>query len=65
MVQEDLHDDTFESMLLSLSDERTPSGQRCPLELLPAEECAAEVRALLAELRLDAMGHVEVYSTAA
>jgi len=42
-----------------------PAGELCPLELLPAEECADGLRALLAELRLERRGHVEVYSLAA
>jgi hypothetical protein len=48
-----------------LADVRMPAGQLCPLELLPAEECTAAVTALLAQLRLERRGHVEVYSLAA
>lgn len=65
VVGEDLADEAFASRLRELAEERMPHGERCPLELLPAEECADELRALLAELRLAERGHVEVYSLAA
>ena len=45
--------------------QRMPQGALCPLELLPAEDCADELRAVLARLRLSERGHVEVYSLAA
>lgn len=65
VLVEDLSDPGFESRLLALCDERMPRGQLCPLELLPDEQCADEVRALLDRLRLRERGHVEVYSLAA
>jgi len=65
VVPEDLGDPTFEPLLATLAEERMPKGERCPLELLPAEECADELRLLLDRLRLDRRGHVEVYSLAA
>ncbi len=65
VIADDLADEAFASRLLDLSEERMPQGERCPLELLPAEECADELRALLAELRLERRGHVEIYSLAA
>ena len=65
VVAADLTEEGFEERLLALADERMPAGERCPLELLPAEECADSLRALLAELRLERRGHVEVYSLAA
>lgn len=64
VVTTDLEDEQFESRLLTLGEERTPEGKRCPLELLPAPDCGDELRALLRRLRLDERGHVEVYSTA-
>lgn len=64
VVTTDLEDEQFESRLLTLGDERTPDGKRCPLELLPAPDCGDELRAVLRRLRLDERGHVEVYSTA-
>jgi hypothetical protein len=39
-----------------------PTGERCPLEILPEEECAEALTALLDELHLSEHGHVEVYS---
>jgi hypothetical protein len=65
VVAEDLDDPTFEVRLLTLSDERMPRGELCPLELLPDESCADQLRALLDRLRLQERGHVEVYSLAA
>jgi len=65
VLPDDLVDSSFGDRLLALADERMPAGERCPLELLPAEECADDLRALLAELRLERRGHVEVYSLAA
>ena len=65
VVPDDLADPDFARRLRALSDERMPTGQLCPLELLPAEECADELRTLLDELRLHKRGHVEVYAVAA
>jgi hypothetical protein len=65
IVGADLAADGFEERLLELADQRMPEGALCPLELLPAEDCADDVRALLARLRLSERGHVEVYSLAA
>ena len=65
VLPDDLDDSSFGERLLALADERMPAGERCPLELLPAEECADGLRVLLAELRLERRGHVEVYSLAA
>ncbi len=65
VVAEDLEDEAFASRLRDLAEERMPKGERCPLELLPAAECADGLRALLADLRLADRGHVEVYELAA
>ena len=65
VVAGDLIDPTFADALRTLGDERMPTGELCPLELLPAEGYADDLRALLAELRLADRGHVEVYSVAA
>ena len=65
VAPDDLTDDGFADRLRALGEERMPAGERCPLELLPAEECAPQLRSLLAELRLDHAGHVEVYSLVA
>jgi len=65
VVAEDLEDPAFEVRLLTLSDERMPRGELCPLELLPDETCANKLRAVLDRLRLNERGHVEIYSVAA
>lgn len=65
VVPEDLADEGFRGRLVELSRQRMPppDGRRCVLELLPAEECADHVKAILRELRLDEI--VGVYSRAA
>lgn len=65
VIPDDLDDTDFPSVLRSLSEERMPTGELCPLELLPAAECADDLRSLLVDLRLADRGHVEVYSVAA
>jgi hypothetical protein len=65
VVAPDLDDPAFPGTLRALGDERMPTGELCPLELLPDEACADGLRALLADLRLADRGHVEVYSVAA
>jgi hypothetical protein len=65
VVPDDLADEGFAARLKALSGERMPTGELCPLEILPAEECADSLRALLDELRLRERGHVEVYAVAA
>lgn len=65
VVPEDLAAAGFDERLLILSEQRMPQGELCPLELLPADECADDLRAVLERLRLSERGHVEVYSLAA
>lgn len=66
VVRTDLESADFQARLLGLSEERMPhGGERCPLELLPDDDCADDVRSLLDRLRLRDRGHVEVYSLAA
>jgi len=65
ILPDDLEEPEFERRLLELSEQRMPHGQLCPLELLPAEECAAELEVRLRRLRLADRGHVAVYSVAA
>jgi len=65
VVPEDLAARDFEERLIELSEQRMPRGERCPFELLPAAECAEELRATLTRLRLAERGHVAVYSLAA
>jgi len=64
VVPDDLSDEAFEERLRELADVRMPGGgERCPFELLPAEECTGDVRSLLERLRL--RDRVSVYSLAA
>ena len=65
VVDGDLADPEFGDVLRALSEERMPTGERCPLELLPDTTCATELRGLLEQLRLSDRGHVEIYSLAA
>lgn len=65
VVAADLASSDFDARLLELSDQRMPRGELCPLELLPDEPCADQLRARLDALRLRDRGHVEVYSLAA
>lgn len=65
VVADDLEHEELAERLLALSEQRMPTGQLCPLELLPAADCAGELRRLLEELRLAGRGHVEIYSRAA
>ena len=65
VVASDLDDPDFAERLRVLSEERMPGGERCPLELLPAEDCGERLRGLLDRLRLAQRGHVEVYAIAA
>lgn len=65
VLREDLDDPAFPDELRALSNERMPSGELCPLELLPGADCAAALQEMLDELRLSGRGHVEVYSIAA
>jgi len=64
VVESDLAAAGFAEKLVELSDIRmTDDGARCPFELLPAPECAAQVSSLLGRLRL--ADRVSVYSLAA
>ena len=65
VVAQDLAEEGFEERLVELSEQRMPQGALCPFELLPAEDCADELRGVLARLRLSERGHVEVYELAA
>lgn len=61
----ELDDPSFEALVQELGAQRMPTGELCPLELLPDPECADRLRALLDRLRLGERGHIEVYATAA
>lgn len=63
VMPEDIAAEGFELRLRELSSERMPGGgERCPLELLPAAECAQELRERLIELGLNEL--ISVYSLA-
>jgi hypothetical protein len=61
----DLDDPAFDERVLALSSERMPTGELCPLELLPSPDCAERLEAALDRLGLGERGHVEVYAVAA
>jgi hypothetical protein len=64
VMPEDITGEGFALRLRDLSGERMPGGgERCPLELLPAAECADELRELLSKLGLSEL--VSIYSLAA
>lgn len=65
VVASDLKNPRFSDALLGLSEERMPTGERCPLELLPDPGCTDELQSLLTTLHLADRGHVEVYAVAA
>lgn len=63
ITADDLLDPRLRARLVALSAERMETGERCPLEVLPAADCASAVRVLLAELGL--VDLVSIYSLAA
>lgn len=65
VVSADLADPAFEGRPTTLSDQRMPTGELCPLELLPDEGCAGALAELIDRLRIRARGNVGIYSTAA
>lgn len=60
-----LDDPSFPDTLLALASERMPTGELCPLELLPDPVCEPALRDVLERVRLADRGHVEVYAVAA
>ena len=66
VIAEDLVTDGLDEQLLALSDERMDGGRVvCPFELLPAPDCADDLRDRLRDLHVADRGHVTVYSVAA
>lgn len=66
VTPEDLVSADFDARLVKLAEQRmSRGGELCPFELLPAAECAEDLRGALARLRLDTRGNVAVYSLAA
>jgi len=65
VASDDLDDPGFEVRLLELSAERMPTGELCPLEMLPSPDCAERLYATLDRLGLGERGNVEVYALAA
>lgn len=61
----DLASGETERRLAELADRRMPhGGELCPLELLPASDCIAELQGLLERLGLAERRHIVVYSLA-
>lgn len=66
LTSAELADEQIERRLLEIADRRMPGGgELCPLDILPARDCAAEVEALLDRLGLGGQPHISVYSLAA
>ncbi len=61
----DLDSGALEARLQELAERRMPrGGELCPLELLPAADCFAQLERLLERLGLSERRHVAVYSIA-
>lgn len=66
VVREDLDSEEFEAEIIDLAERRMPEGgELCPLELLPAPDCAVDLQMLLDRAGLGGCTHVSVYSLAA
>ena len=61
---EDFDDAGFEARLVALGDERMPTGELCPLEMLPSPDCAERLYGILERVGLGERGNVEVYAAA-
>ncbi len=61
---EDLDDAGFEARLVDLGGERMTTGELCPLELLPAPECAERLYSMLERVGLGEHGNVQLYAAA-
>ncbi len=64
VATEDVDDAGFEARLLELGAERMPTGELCPLELLPAPDCAERLYAILERVGLGDHGNVQLYAAA-
>ena len=64
VAADDLDDEAFEGRLIALGDERMPTGEPCPLEMLPSPDCAERLYAILERIGLGERGNVEVYTAA-
>jgi hypothetical protein len=65
ITSSDLSSGGLDARLAELADRRMPhGGELCPLELLPATDCVAELEGLLERLGLAERRHVVVYSLA-
>lgn len=61
---EDLDDAGFEARLVALGEEQMPTGELCPLEMLPSPDCAERLYGILERVGLSERGNVEVYAAA-
>lgn len=58
---DDIANPEFAATLKRLSATRMPTGQLCPLDLMPSGDAAAALRSLLREMHIDRLGHVSIY----
>jgi len=64
VAAEDVDDAGFEARLVELGAQRMPTGELCPLELLPAPDCAERLYAILERVGLGEHGNVQLYTAA-
>ena len=64
VAAEDVDDAGFEARLVELGAQRMPTGEPCPLELLPAPDCAERLYAILERVGLGEHGNVQLYAAA-
>lgn len=64
VAAEDVDDAGFEARLVELGAQRMPTGELCPLELLPAPDCAERLYAILERVGLGERGNVQLYTAA-
>ncbi len=62
VIGEEIPTPEFAGLLKRLAATRMPTGQLCPLDLMPEPEAGDELRRLLRDLHLDRLGHISVYS---
>lgn len=66
VLPDDLASERFEAEIVELAGRRMPGGgELCPLDLLPAAGCEADLRDLMERLGLSGRPHVSIYSLAA
>lgn len=58
----DIDDPEFKALVKRLAATRMPTGQLCPLDLMPEPAARERLKELLGELHLEREGHISVYS---